>query len=78
MGGVLGGLVSHVITKGGVFTCGCDVGVYEAYVSMYICVICWLGWCICVHSAVIYVYLSYMWLLSWDLKLERLDIDALD
>ena len=78
MGGGLGVLVSVLGTKGCVVTCGCTVGVHGKYVSMSICVICWLSWYICVHREVIFSSLEYIWLLSWELVSARLYIAVLD
>ena len=47
---LLGGLVGVVVTKSFLITCGCGVRFRGDYVAMSICVICWLGWYICVHS----------------------------
>ena len=77
MGGGLGGLVDYVCTKGGVLIFGYAVGVNGAYVTMVICLIFWLSWYIFICSEVVYVYLAYIWLSSWELESVRLYIYVL-
>ena len=53
-------------------------GVHGFYVSMSICVICWLRWYVFVYNERISASLAYTWFLSWELELVRLDIAVLD
>ena len=53
MGRKLVVILGFVGTKGALFICGCAVGLYGAYFSMTLNVICWFSWSIYVRIEVI-------------------------